>query len=211
MEDNEKKEIVKGILIESLIDVYRIDYKNIEMVVSERNICARLAHYMENRMRNYEEDFFSGYFADVEYNRERTDLKKLNGDDITCDLLIQTRTDAPNLLAVEMKKKPKNSSVEFYKIQKEEFKSDRARLREMVSEGDDYVHNTLIGAFIVYSKEKITIEFFEKDENGIGAPTDIYKYNVIPNTDEETGEEYMTLKLVQILKNGISFCIPQNA
>lgn len=203
MEDNEKKKIVKDILINSLQDVYRIDYKNIDMGVSERNICARLAHYMENRMRNYdrphsEEDFFSGYFADVEYNRERTVPKKLNGDDITCDLLIQTRTDAPNLLALEMKKKPKylNSSVEFYKIQKEEFNSDRARLREMVSEGDDYVHNTLIGAFIVYSEEKITIEFFEKDENGIGAPTDIYKYNVIPNTDEETGEEYMTLKLV---------------
>ena len=61
------------ILLPSLKVLYSEDYDNIRFGVSERNICARLAHHMENLMRKYDQlngvEFFRGYFADVEYNR----------------------------------------------------------------------------------------------------------------------------------------------
>lgn len=47
--------IVQEILIPSLIELYKVDYNNIRIGVSERNICARLAHHMENLMRRYDE------------------------------------------------------------------------------------------------------------------------------------------------------------
>lgn len=65
--------IIHEILIPSLERLYAVDYDNIRFGVSERNICARLAHHMENLMRRYDEvngeEIFREYFADVEYNR----------------------------------------------------------------------------------------------------------------------------------------------
>lgn len=55
--------IVHKILIPSLKRLYAVDYDNIRYGVSERNICARLAHHMENLMRRYDEvngEEFSG-------------------------------------------------------------------------------------------------------------------------------------------------------
>lgn len=65
--------ILYEILLPSLRTLYEVDYDNIRFGVSERNICARLAHHIENMMRAYdschEGSLFEGYFADVEYNR----------------------------------------------------------------------------------------------------------------------------------------------
>ena len=48
MTDREKRdEIIYNILIPSLQRLYEVDYFNIRNGVSERNICARLAHHME--------------------------------------------------------------------------------------------------------------------------------------------------------------------
>ena len=46
--------ILHDILIPSLKRLYQEDYNNIKYGVSERNICARLAHHMENVMREYD-------------------------------------------------------------------------------------------------------------------------------------------------------------
>ncbi len=43
------------ILLPSLKVLYSVDYDNIRFGVSERNICARLAHHMENHMRKYDQ------------------------------------------------------------------------------------------------------------------------------------------------------------
>ena len=68
-----KEKILYDILISSLKRLYQDDYENILFGVSERNICARLAHHMENIMREYDSsnntDYFRNYYADVEYNR----------------------------------------------------------------------------------------------------------------------------------------------
>ena len=65
--------IIDDILIPSLKRLYQEDYDNIRLGVSERNICARLAHHMENIMREYDDShstmYFHNYYADVEYNR----------------------------------------------------------------------------------------------------------------------------------------------
>ena len=65
--------IIDDILIPSLKRLYQEDYDNIRFGVSERNICARLAHHMENIMREYDDShstmYFHNYYADVEYNR----------------------------------------------------------------------------------------------------------------------------------------------
>lgn len=39
--------IVREVLIPSLIELYKVDYDNIRIGVSERNICVRLAHHMK--------------------------------------------------------------------------------------------------------------------------------------------------------------------
>ena len=68
-----KEKILYDILIPSLTRLYQVDYDNIRFGVSERNICARLAHHMENIMREYDSShstkYFQNYYADVEYNR----------------------------------------------------------------------------------------------------------------------------------------------
>ena len=68
-----KQIIIDDILIPAINRLYQMDYENIRFGVSERNICARLAHHIENIMREYDQQHdnspFIGYYADVEYNR----------------------------------------------------------------------------------------------------------------------------------------------
>lgn len=158
--------LVHEILIPSLRRLYEIDYSNIKSGVSERNICARLAHHIENIMReydnNHDSDLFAGFFADVEYNRMGDgDLKcfenRLKRPQImVSDLLIQSRGHE-NLLAVEMKRKGNNKGRE----------SDRERLESMVSPYQPgrslsrCVHDTLLGAFIDYSPDEVLVELYE--------------------------------------------------
>lgn len=161
--------IIKKILIPSLFRLYKMDYANIKYGVSERNICARLAHHMENIMRQYDKKNkckeFDKYYADVEYNRMGNgDLKhyensKKRPQYMVADLLIQSRGEPENLLAVEMKRKGNNRHV----------KEDKERLEKLVSktppESEDCVFGTLVGAFITYSKDDVTIIIYE-DDNG---------------------------------------------
>lgn len=160
-----KEIILNQILIPSLQRLYQVDYDNIRFDVSERNICARLAHHMENIMREYDQahksDLFSGYFADVEYNRmSNGDLKHYENNQslpkyMVSDLLIQSRGYERNYLAVEMKKKGKMKNAN----------KDRERLISLVKPSSpnsrpDCVHDTLLGAFIVIGKEGIEMEIY---------------------------------------------------
>ncbi len=167
-----KQILINDILIPAIYRLYEKDYDNIRFEVSERNICARLAHHIENIMREYDQlhgdSPFNGYYADVEYNRMG------NGDSkhyensahrpqyMVSDLLIQSRGYDRNLLAVEMKRKRNYNKV----------KEDKERLMSLVSSASDdmnirCVHDTLLGAFIVYSLEEVSIEFYE-NVNGHG-------------------------------------------
>ena len=176
MIDREKRNIIiYDILQPSLLRLYEMDYDNIRFGVSERNICGRLAHHMENIMRefdrNHNSDIFIHYFADVEYNRMGNgELKHYENSEhlpqyMVSDLLIQSRGEPRNLLAVEMKRKSNYGNRD----------KDRERLEALVSPMPVYytlqcVYGTVVGAFIIYSTEKVIVEFYE-NINGRGTKT----------------------------------------
>ena len=165
---NMKSIVINNILIPSLHRLYEMDYCNIYNDVSERNICARLAHHMENIMHEYhDKKMFQDYYADVEYNRIGKDggLKyyednKQKPQYMVSDLLIHRRGISPNLLAVEMKKMKNRRNED----------KDKERLRSLVSPSSNNsnvkcVHDTLVGAFITYSEEDVKMELYENDED----------------------------------------------
>lgn len=174
--------IINEVLIPSLTRLYETDYDNIRFGVSERNICARLAHHMENIMRKYDKQNhksqFVGYYADVEYNRMGDGQKKCFENSLkrpqymVSDLLIQSRGAERNFLAVEMKR------YGSYMIESKD--DDRKRLRSLVSpltveSNNQCVHNTLVGAFIVYSSKRVIMELYE-NVNGVVVLTDILHF-----------------------------------
>ena len=159
------------ILIPSICILYKEDFSNIRFDVSERNICARLAHHMENIMREYDAknrtSFFTSYYADVEYNRMGNGDMKYYEDSLkrpkymVSDLLIQSRGYEGNRLAVELKKKGST---------KQAITKDRERLNSLVTSGSlsqltGCVHDTLLGAFIIYSKDGVDMDIFEFSSN----------------------------------------------
>lgn len=178
MTDKEKSRIiVDDILLPSLRRLYKSDYQNILYNVSERNICARLAHHMENIMRSYDVDYkhnlFEDYYADVEYNRMgRGGLKYYANNEhklqyMVSDLIIQSRGRSRNYLAVELKKKGNTQNAD----------DDRKRLMKLVSSSPSgfesrCVYDTLVGAFIVYSKDDVKIEIYE-NVGGDGIMTNV--------------------------------------
>lgn len=156
--------ILNEILIPSLKRLYQEDYNNIKFGVSERNICARLAHHIENIMREYDDQHypsqFQDYYADVEYNRMSNGDYKFYEDSLkrprymVSDLLIHCRGHKRNLLAVEMKRKGNKVGV------------DKERLASLVTpytndQLPDCVHDTLLGAFIEYSTKGVYMDLFE--------------------------------------------------
>lgn len=167
----DKAIVLHDILIPSICKLYKKDFSNIRFDVSERNICARLAHHMENIMREYDAknrtSFFTSYYADVEYNRMGNGDMKYYEDSLkrpkymVSDLLIQSRGYEGNLLAVELKKKGAT---------KEAIDNDIKRLKSLVTPGSlsqltGCVHDTLLGAFIIYSKNGVNMDIFEFSSN----------------------------------------------
>ena len=161
-----RNNIIYDILLPSLCRLYDMDYDNIRFGVSERNICGRLAHHMENIMREFDRDhnsdLFIQYFADVEYNRMGNgELKRYENSEhlpqyMVADLLIQSRGEPRNLLAVEMKR-----STNYVNRQE-----DRERLEALVSTAPVHstlpcVYGTMVGAFIIYSPDIVIVEFYE--------------------------------------------------
>ena len=157
--------ILHDILIPSLNRLYQEDYNNIKYGVSERNICARLAHHMENIMREYDDQHYPSqlqdYYADVEYNRMSNGDYKFYEDSLkrprymVSDLLIHCRGHKRNLLAVEMKRKGNKVGVD----------KDKERLSSLVipythDQLPDCVHDTLLGTFIEYSTKGVNIDLF---------------------------------------------------
>lgn len=177
--------IINEILVPSLQRLYKVDYKNIYYGVSERNICARLAHHIEVKMCKYDKTnhscLFSGYYADVEYDKMNDGDTKQFEDTMSqprpmvSDLLIHSRGVPRNYLAVEMKRK-KN-----YNKRRE----DRVRLRSMVSTKPmnsnlHCVYDTLVGAFIIFSADAVKIEIYENvDGKGMKTEEICLSYNEI--------------------------------
>ena len=159
------RNVIEKVSMKSLRKLYQEDFNNIKFGVSERNICARLAHHMENVLREWDDPYyrslFDKYYVDVEYNRMGNgDLKHYENSErrpqyMVSDLLIQRRAYGGNLLAVEMKRKGNKKNVD----------KDKVRLASLVSPSNnesrsDCVYDTQLGAFLVYSLEGVNVELF---------------------------------------------------
>ena len=162
----ERNEIIYNILIPSLQRLYEVDYFNISNGVSERNICARLSHHMENIMHELVD--YREYFADVECNRKNDgtgkccENKQKVARPMVSDLIVHQRNSKSNLMAIEMKR--------WNNYDKRD--DDRERLESVVSSPKiserkkDCVYDTSLGVFIIYSPTKLNVELYEKDLEG---------------------------------------------
>ena len=151
MDKTRFRELLVRLLKESLASLFIIDKRNIDMRVNEMNLCARLAHYLENRLREYG-TLFEGYYVDTEYNRgvygSKTKYVEYNDKNlhaVRCDLLIHSRgLKVPdNLLALEMKKEKVDTNVD----------NDHDRLQNIVKPRTketptEAVCDTLLGVFL---------------------------------------------------------------
>ena len=190
---NIKDIILNEILLPSLRRLYEEDYFNIFHNASERNICARLAHHMENIMRCCDDNIlFMDYYVDVEYNLMGAgnpkfyQYHKSNPKYMVSDLLIHGRGCLQNMLAIEMKKKGQSRKV----------REDKERLESLVSSMSDnpesqYIYETVVGAFITYSREEVMIELFE-NINGHGAKTGEIVYVCYAE-----GDRYSSLEMIR--------------
>lgn len=141
--------------------------------VSERNTCGRLAIYLQQQL---EADGFTGYYADVEYNRKQQGQVKtiinenLEVIQITPDLIAHTRGERPpphdNLIAIEAKKSIRPEH---------EKNADRARLQAMTrvpfdgvwswdGSHPEHVCGYAVGVYmeIDIDQRMLTLEFYKK-------------------------------------------------
>lgn len=146
--------------------------------VAERTLCGALMLHIHDIIK--EDDSYSGYYADVEYNRNaggiKTIRKTTRGQQeeiipINCDLILHSRgenVDQDNLIAIEMKK----SNAPSAKKQK-----DRERLIALTKDSFDDVwawdHNLpehvcryVLGVYyeINYRQKEIHIEYYRRGE-----------------------------------------------
>lgn len=168
-----KKTILLNLLKKAIYILYEVDYENISLDVTERNICARLAHHLENLMREYDynrkKQLFKKYYVDVEYNRlvDNNGVKQKksitypggHNETIICDLLVHSRGKVQkqdNLLALEMKKTENDDSID----------SDHMRLMCLTSPAPDdsqckCIYNTLLGVFLEYNAQECYMTTYE--------------------------------------------------
>lgn len=162
---NEIRSIVLSILRSSIVDVYSLDSINLNDGVSEWNICARLAMYMEKRMRDYDflyrTELFKDYYVDVEYNRSYGgNPKVVGGNKVRVDLIVHSREETkPNYLVLEMKK-PKNPKKRI-DDERELNRMVRPREKEAV---DYYNCGSFVGVFMDYNKDSYCGKLFWYNE-----------------------------------------------
>ena len=165
----EIEDIVCGLLSKSIKELITTDKRLLDLDISERCICARLALHIDNNMREYDKEndsrVFEGYYADVEFNRMYGACPKQviydgNKHSVSCDLLIHSRGKKipDNYLCLEMKKE-KN---------KEKCEEDRKRIMAMTISNPksttEYVENTLVGIYITLTPSSFKLEFYKKGE-----------------------------------------------
>lgn len=177
-----KRNILLNMLRRAINILYETDYENIKLDVTEQNICARLAHHLENLMREYDNShtrkMFKNYYVDVEYNRmvdlnwkkHKKSIIYPSGikETIICDLLVHSRGKVKkqeNLLALEMKKTKNEDSVD----------SDQYRLMCLILPAPNdsqckSMYNTLLGVFLEYNENEcnmICYEYFDEENKYI--------------------------------------------
>lgn len=168
------EEQLNRIFSDSLNNLIANDRANIENGVNERNLCGRLACYLESNLKNID---IKGYYTDIEYNRNNGDRKTiLNGGMelryVNCDIIVHSRGSnkkQDNLIAIEMKKSH---------ISNTEKNRDRDRLIALTKDSYDdiwvndgtalpeHVCGYILGYYIEIDRvnKRIQIETYQKGE-----------------------------------------------
>jgi hypothetical protein len=167
--------MLEELFSESLDEFFNRETENIINNISERNLCSRLAMYLEANAVKYR---LNNYYADTEYNRNQNGRVKTILDNnmqevtINCDLILHSRGKIiarDNLIAIEMKKSERSEK---------EKEIDRLRLRALTKDSYDgiwipdgqklpkHVCGYEIGYFIEINrdKRKYIIQTFRKGE-----------------------------------------------
>lgn len=178
MEKDKMIQMLITLLKKAIACLFINDKRNIDMQVSEMNLCARLAHYLENEIRQY--ILFDGYYVDTEYNKTFGNMKKrvIYSDgklhSVRCDLLIHSRglLKPDNLLALEMKKEKVDSNVE----------DDHDRLQHIILPRTnetpiDAVCDTVLGVFLRIEKKGYVLTKYWYD-NGIKSVTEKFELKI---------------------------------
>jgi len=118
----------------AVVDIFfQRESDNILTGVSERNLCGRLAMYLENNFSSHQ--LTGDYFADTEYNRKQNgEIKTIINDQekvikISADVLVHSRgLESPdNLITIEMKKSDRSPLKRY---------NDRLRLRALTKKNE---------------------------------------------------------------------------
>lgn len=147
--------------------------------VSERSLCGALMLHLNRLM--LQSEGFEGYYTDVEYNRNRGNIKTVKKTirgpeeqiiNVTCDLIMHSRGKHPeqdNLIAIEMKKsnRPKSEKT-----------ADKERLKALTKNTFDdfwsydgvtlpeHVCRYIVGIYyeIDFERSTIHLEYYKQGE-----------------------------------------------
>lgn len=185
------------LLKEAIISLYIMDKRNIDMRVNEMNLCSRLAHYLEIRLREYSL-LFEGYYVDTEYNRGMfggtTKYVEYNDGklhSVRCDLLIHSRgiKKTDNILALEMKKEKVDTNVA----------SDHDRLENIVKPRTERtpkeaVCDTILGVFLEIASSSCKLTYYWYDTKPISVTEEIIIRDLVKDKDVNFGR---TIEVLQ--------------
>ena len=142
-------------------------------MVSERTLCGALMLHIHDLIKG--NPSYKGYYADVEYNRNKGSIKTIYGRNeqiirINCDLILHSRgenIEQDNLLAIEMKKSERSEADK---------NKDRERLIALTKDSFDdvwawngrnfpeHVCRYVVGVYyeINYRNKEILTEYYHK-------------------------------------------------
>lgn len=168
-------EELKSLFLTATQAFVREDKALFDSAVSERALCGALMGYLNQQMLQGEG--FEGYYTDVEYNRNRGNIKTIKGVDekiisVTCDLTMHSRGKHPeqdNLIAIEMKKS---------NVSRAERQKDKERLMALTKDTFDdvwsydgvtlpeHVCRYVIGIYyeINFRRKEIRLEYYNQGE-----------------------------------------------
>ncbi|MGO5164771.1 MULTISPECIES: hypothetical protein [unclassified Candidatus Paralachnospira] len=158
------KEQIEELLNKALKRFYKKDSCLVDMVpgvkqdngghhVGERAIVFRLAHYMQNIMDKM--PVFKGYVLDCEYNRDGTDIKKLQEKCVYPDVIIhQRQNNENNLLVMEVKTYWNNDTGQ-----------DMKKIEKFMDPDGNYKYKFGVSLIIERQREKMSFEVLSESDN----------------------------------------------
>jgi hypothetical protein len=106
----------------------------------------------------YLEPYFSDWHVDVEYNRDKDEIKRDNGKDVRPDIIVHIRGTDNNILVIEIKKSNNLHSIN----------ADKERLCRFTSQRGKYKY--LFGSLVIFyvaedCRKQPVVEFFQKGKH----------------------------------------------